>query len=477
MRVYPSAMQSGITVIGGGLAGCEAAWQLAEQGVPVTLIEMKPLKKTPAQRENSLAELVCSNSLRSKNPLNAIGLLKDEMQRLNSLIIRAAVTNAVPAGDALAVDREGFSQAIVQTIDAHPRIDRQASVVTTLPETGDTIVATGPLTDPQLAADIARSTGRDRLYFYDAIAPIISSESINREIVFSASRYGKGNGDDYLNCPLNQGEYERFIDALLEAEYMPLHSFEEPRYFQGCQPIEVMAQSGRETLRFGPMKPVGLTDPRTGNRPYAVVQLRQEDRFGQTYNLVGFQTKMKYPEQTRIFRSIPGLEEAQFVRLGAIHRNTYLDSPNLLDARMRFRKNPHIRFAGQITGVEGYVESAAHGLMTARLMAADFNDTALEIPPADTAIGALWRHVTGAHRLNDRAHEPHNINWSMFPPAPDGVSKRERKRYRVLKAIDSLETWAVSHQVALPASSITAEQLADPPRRRRPAKEPVQPSL
>ncbi|MED5464195.1 MAG: methylenetetrahydrofolate--tRNA-(uracil(54)-C(5))-methyltransferase (FADH(2)-oxidizing) TrmFO [Myxococcota bacterium] len=463
-------MKSQVTVIGGGLAGCEAAWQLAERGVHVTLIEMKSLRKTPAQTTDALAELVCSNSLRSRNPLNAVGLIKDEMQRLNSLIIHAAQTNAVPAGDALAVDREGFSDTIASRIDGHPNIERRAEVVTALPEEGPTIVATGPLTGDELAADIARATGRDRLYFYDAIAPIISSESINRDIVFAASRYGKGEGSDYLNCPLNKEEYDTFIDELLSAEYMPLHSFEKPVYFQGCQPIEVIAAAGRDSLRFGPMKPVGLTDPRTGKRPWAVVQLRQEDRFGHSYNLVGFQTKLKYSEQTRIFRAIPGLEDAQFIRLGAIHRNTYLDSPNLLDEQMRLRTRPHLRFAGQITGVEGYVESAAHGLLTAVLLAKDLAGQPIDHPPADTALGALWRHVTGEHRLNNRPHEPHNVNWSMFPAAPQGVSKRERKRYRVLQAIDAIEQWALNHELPLLPTTITAEQLADsprPPRRKR----------
>ncbi len=460
-------MQADITVIGGGLAGCEAAWQLANKGLKVELLEMNPLQRTPAQQSDKLAELVCSNSLRSKNPLNAVGLIKDEMMRLNSLIIHSAMQHAVPAGDALAVDREGFSSAIALAIEEHPQIIRRSAVVCALPESKETIVATGPLTHDELALHIAEVTGRERLYFYDAIAPIVSAESLDHSVIFAASRYGKGDGSDYLNCPLTKEQYYDFINELLNGECMPLHSFEEPKYFQGCQPIEVIAAQGPESLRFGAMKPVGLTNPHTGKRPYAVVQLRQEDRYGQAFNLVGFQTKLKYPEQERIFRMIPGLEKAQFIRKGAIHRNTYLDSPNLLDSHMRLRNKTNIRFAGQITGVEGYVESAAHGLLTGLLAAGDLQANQVEAPPADTALGALWRHVTGEHKLNDRPHEPHNVNWAMFPPTPQGVSKGERKRYRVLRAIDSLEQWAISFRLDIAASTITGEQLAPPPKRKR----------
>ncbi len=470
-------MTETVRIIGAGLAGCEAAWQLAEAGIAVTLHEMKPKRRTAAQNSDKLGELVCSNSLRSRNPLNAVGLIKEEMRRLDSLIIRAATENRVPAGDALAVEREGFSDTIERAIDEHPLIERHSEVVETLPADGHTIVSTGPLTATELARDIAEATGRERLYFYDAIAPILSGDSLNRDIVFAASRWGKGDGDDYLNCPMNKEEYEAFLAALLEGECMPLHEFEEPKYFQGCLPVEVVASSGPETLRFGAMKPVGIDDPRTGRYPYALVQLRKEDPDGQAYNMVGFQTKLKYPEQKRIFRMIPGLEDAQFLRLGAIHRNTYLDSPSLLDQRMRLKSRPHIRFAGQITGVEGYVESSAHGLMTARLLAADILGKTLPAPPRDTALGALWAHVTGSHRLEGRAHEPQNINWAMFPAPPEGTKKREKKRLRVLKSIAVIETWAKEHGLELEPGSITPELLdeLDPKRRKKPKAEP-QPS-
>jgi len=467
-------MTQTVRIIGAGLAGCEAAWQLAQAGIPVVLHEMKPTRRTPAQNSDRLGELVCSNSLRSQNPLNAVGLIKEEMWRLGSLIIRAATENRVPAGDALAVEREAFSQCIEDAIANHPLIERRNEVVETLPTEGHTIVSTGPLTASELAADIARATGQERLYFYDAIAPIISGDSLNRDIVFAASRYGKGDGDDYLNCALNKEQYESFLDALLEGECMPLHDFEEPKYFQGCLPIEVIAASGRETLRFGAMKPVGIDDPKTGRYPYALLQLRKEDPDGQAYNIVGFQTKLKYPEQKRIFRMIPGLEDAEFLRLGAIHRNTYLDSPALLDNKMRLKSHPHIRFAGQITGVEGYVESSAHGLMTAKILAADILGTPLTAPPRATALGALWEHVGGKHRLEGRAHEPQNINWAMFPPPPEGTKKREKKRLRVLNAVDAIEAWAGEHHLTLEPGRITPEVLdaADPKRRKKPKAEP-----
>ena len=470
-------MTETVRIIGAGLAGCEAAWQLAEAGIPVTLFEMKPERRTPAQNSDKLGELVCSNSLRSRNPLNAVGLIKEEMWRLGSLIIRAATENQVPAGDALAVEREGFSETIERAIHDHPLIERKSEVVKALPNDGHTIVSTGPLTASELAEDIAKATGKERLYFYDAIAPIISGDSLDRDVVFAASRWGKGDGDDYLNCPMNKEEYEAFLGALLEGECMPLHDFEEPKYFQGCLPIEVVANSGPETLRFGAMKPVGIDDPRTGRFPYALVQLRKEDPDGQAYNMVGFQTKLKYPEQKRIFRMIPGLQDAQFLRLGAIHRNTYLDSPSLLDQRMRLKTHPHIRFAGQITGVEGYVESSAHGLMTARLLASDILGESLVPPSRETALGALWAHVTGIHRLEGRAHEPQNINWAMFTPPPEGTKKRDKKRVRVLRAVKGIEAWAQENRVPLEQGRITTAVLdeADPKRRKKKNAEP-QPS-
>jgi methylenetetrahydrofolate--tRNA-(uracil-5-)-methyltransferase len=429
-------------VIGAGLAGCEAAWQLARSGVSVCLVEMKPTERTPAQTTDGFAELVCSNSLRSQNPNNAVGLLKEEMAALDSLIIAAAVENKVPAGDALAVERTGFSATIQAKLRSHPRIRIEQRRVDTLPgpESGQVVVATGPLTASALAQDVLRATGRDRLYFYDAIAPIVSGDSIDRTIAFEASRYGKGEGSDYLNCPLDQAQYEAFIDALLAAECMPLHEFEEPKFFQGCMPAEVVAAQGRETLRYGAMKPVGLRDPRTDKRPYAVLQLRKEDAEAQAYNLVGFQTKLKYPEQTRVFRMIPGLQSAEFLRLGAVHRNTYIDSPSLLDDRMRLKSHPHVRFAGQITGVEGYVESAAHGLITGLFLASDILPAPFVAPPRSCALGALLGHVRGDTRLPGRPHEPHNINWAMFPRV-EGVRKREMKAARVAHARERFTAW------------------------------------
>ena len=460
-------MTESVKIVGAGLAGSEAAWQLAQAGVTVQLSEMKPIKRTPAQNSDELCELVCSNSLRSNNHMNAIGLLKEEMRRLDSLIIEAAYENRVPAGDALAVERVGFSKTITEALDNHPNITRTSEVVEKLPDEGHTIISTGPLTDSALAQSIQEATGQDRLYFYDAIAPIVSGDSLNRDIVFAASRYGKGGGDDYLNCPLNKEQYEAFIDAVLGGECMPLHNFEEPKYFQGCLPIEVVAAGGRETLRFGAMKPVGLDDPRTGRWPYAVLQLRKEDPDGQAYNMVGFQTKLKYPEQKRIFKMIPGMEDVEFIRLGAIHRNTYLDSPELLDARMRLKSKPNIRFAGQITGVEGYVESAAHGLMTGRLLAADILGQTLSAPPRETALGCLWQHVQGINRLDHSSHEPQNINWAMFTPPPEGTKKHEKKRIRVLRAEKELDLWAADNGVEIKTSRIVPEELVKKKKPKR----------
>lgn len=433
-----------VTVIGGGLAGVEVAWRLAESGLDVRLLDQKPAERSPAAVSDDLAELVCSNSLRSMNLQNAVGLLKEEMRRLGSLVIRAALDARVPAGDALGVDRVVFGRAITEALRRHPRIRVETRRVDALPDAADgtTVIATGPLTAAALAQDIARVTGRERLYFYDAIAPVVAAESIDRERVFAASRYGKGGGDDYLNCPFDKEQYDAFIAAVLAADKYPLHAFEEPRYFQGCMPLEVVAESGHDALRYGAMKPVGLCDPRTGKRPWAVVQLRQEDKDAQAFNLVGFQTKMRHGEQQRVFRMIPGLEHAELLRLGAIHRNTYLDSPNLLDERMRLRALPHLRFAGQVTGVEGYVESAAHGLLTALLLVSDLAGTPLAPPPVECALGALHGHVLGLTRLPGRAHEPANVNWSMMPPPPPGTRKNETKPVRLARAITAFERWA-----------------------------------
>lgn len=451
-----------VTVVGAGLAGCEAAYQLAERGLTVRLVEMKPARRTPAQATDRLAELVCSNSLRSNNPNNAVGLLKEEAFRLGSLVLRAAYEARVPAGDALAVDRTQFATFIESALHGHPRIRMESRVVTTLPDAvdGPCIIATGPLTADELAHDLVRVTGHERLYFYDALAPIVAGDSIDTTVAFSASRWGKGEGSDYLNCPLDKPQYLAFVEALLTAEHMPHHAFEEPKYFSGCQPIEVIAASGVDALRYGPMKPVGLDDPRTGRWPYAVVQLRREDKAGQAWNLVGFQTKLKWPEQQRIFRTLPGLERAEFLRLGVMHRNTYLDSPALLDERMRLTTRPHLSFAGQITGVEGYVESAAHGLLTALLLASDLRLTPLEPPPATTALGALYRHVRGLDRLPGRPHEPQNVNWGMTPPLDERVRKRDAKAARLARARHAFEQWAATQQLALhaaPAPSVLAE--------------------
>lgn len=434
-------MAHSVTVIGAGLAGSEATWQLAEAGVEVELVEMKTLRRTPAQVSDAPAELVCSNSFRSRQLQNAVGLLKDEMRRLSSLIIAQAYTTAVPAGDALAVDRSRFGEAIDDALSNHPRIHRSARIVEEVPRDTPAIVATGPLTDAALASDLVELTGRDRLFFYDSIAPIVDGESIDRRVVFEQSRYDKGDSADYLNCPMTEPEYDRFYSALRDAECIAPHAFEEPRYFQGCLPIEIVAASGRQSLLFGAMKPVGLTDPRTGKRPFAAVQLRKEDIHGQSYNMVGFQTKMKYGEQKRVLRLIPGLEDAEFLRLGAMHRNTYINSPKLLDTRFRLRRHSSVRFAGQITGVEGYVESAAHGLMVGRLLASELGETRFELPPATTALGALCGHVLGRDRIDGAAYEPQNINWGMVPRV-DGITRREQKAARVQRALEALEEWA-----------------------------------
>ena len=442
-------MEHTVTVVGAGLAGVEAAWCLAQHGIAVRLVEMKPQQRTAAQVSDFFAELVCSNSLRSQNPMNAVGLLKDEMRRLGSVVMQTAMQHSVPAGDALAVDRVGFGTHMTQQLTQHANITVVCRAAGELPppEAGPTIIATGPLTEATLAQDIARVTGQDRLYFYDAIAPIISAESIDRSIVFAASRYDKGEGADYLNCPMDEGQYQTFLDALVQAECMPLHAFEEAKYFQGCLPVEVIASRGAEALRFGPMKPVGLTDPRTGRRPHAVVQLRQEDIGGQAYNLVGFQTKLKYPEQKRVLQLIPGLQNAEFLRFGAIHRNTYLDAPNLLDERMRLRSRPNVYFAGQITGVEGYVESAAHGLITSFMLMRELTGKPCALPPPTCALGALLAHVVGLLRLPGRPHEPQNVNWSMVPPPPPHVRKAATKEFRLARAQADFEAWAAAEQI------------------------------
>src|SRR6266508_1854840 len=432
-----------VHVIGGGLAGSEAAWQIAARGVPVVLHEMRPLRTTAAHKTAALAELVCSNSfLSDDNEHNAIGLLHEEMRRLGSLIMRTADVNQVPAGGALAVDREGFAAAVTAALAAQPLIDVRREEVAGLPpaEWDSVIVATGPLTSPALAEAIATLTGEDALAFFDAIAPIVHRDTIDMSLAWLQSRYDKagpgGSGADYINCPLTREQYEAFVDALIAGDKVAFHDWEATPYFDGCLPIEVMAERGRETLRHGPMKPFGLTNPhKPTEKPYAVVQLRQDNRLGTLFNMVGFQTKLKHGEQTRVFRTIPGLEKAEVARLGGLHRNTFLNSPRLLDATLRLAAMPRLRFAGQITGCEGYVESAAIGLLAGRFAAAERRSESIALPPPTTAHGALLAHVTGGHietiDAGPRSFQPMNINFGLFPPlarspAKDGSGRRLR---------------------------------------------------
>ncbi|MBT0654661.1 methylenetetrahydrofolate--tRNA-(uracil(54)-C(5))-methyltransferase (FADH(2)-oxidizing) TrmFO [Geomobilimonas luticola] len=426
-----------ITVIGGGLAGCEAAWQAAQRGVPVTLLEMKPARYSPAHHLEGLAELVCSNSLRGESVENAVGLLKEELRRLGSLFMMAADATRVPAGGALAVDRQLFSAYVTEKIEAHPRIRVIRGEVTDIPPDGTVVIASGPLTSDLLAGEIGRLTG-DYLYFYDAIAPIVTADSLDMGKVFRASRYGKGEGDDYLNSPLDEAEYRAFVAALNEGEKVPAREFEKVVHFEGCMPVEELAARGLDTLRFGPMKPVGLTDPRTGAEPHAVVQLRREDLAGTMYNLVGFQTKLTWPEQRRIFQMLPGLENAEFVRLGSMHRNTFINAPALLLPTFQLRSDPRILFAGQITGVEGYVESAGSGFLAglnaARLAAGE----ELTVPPPATALGALVRHITNAE---PRHFQPMNVNYGLFPDLPGRVKKKEKRGRLAERALAELMEW------------------------------------
>jgi len=452
-----------IHVIGGGLAGCEAAFAAARAGVPVILHEMRPGRATAAHRTSRLAELVCSNSFRSDDSeTNAVGVLHRELRRLGSLVMRAADAHQVPAGGALAVDRDGFAQAVEQAIAAEPLIEIVREEVTGLPpeDWGPTIVATGPLTSEALAQSILQTTGETSLAFFDAIAPVVHFDSIDFDIAWRQSRYDKvgpsGDAEAYINCPMNAEQYGAFIDALLAAEKTEFKEFEGTPYFDGCLPIEVMAERGRETLRHGPMKPVGLTNPRAPDKKaYAIVQLRQDNALGTLFNMVGFQTKLKYGEQSRIFRMIPGLQRAEFARLGGLHRNTYLNSPRLLDNHMRLKARPQIRFAGQITGCEGYVESAAIGLIVGRLTAAEVLGTSLDPPPSTTAIGALINHISGGHiELIDagpRSFQPMNVNFGLFPPIapPPGEKKLrgperglQRKRHLSARARVDLDGWA-----------------------------------
>ena len=426
-----------ITIIGAGLAGCEAAWQAAGRGVPVTLQEMKPEKFSPAHHLPGLAELVCSNSLRGDSLENAVGLLKEELRRCGSLVMEAALATRVPAGGALAVDRQLFSDYITQKIQSHPLIRLERGEVAAIPTDGMVIIASGPLTSDALAESLALLTG-DRLYFYDAMAPIVFADSLDMTKVFAASRYGKGDGDDYLNCPLNEEQYRAFVAELLTAEKVLARDFERMVHFEGCMPVEEMAERGPETLRFGPMKPVGLIDPATGLEPHAVIQLRAENRAKTMYNLVGFQTKLTWPEQRRAFRMIPGLEQAEFARLGSLHRNTFINAPALLLPTQQLRSGPRILFAGQITGVEGYVESAASGFLAGIAAARLLQGQTPAVPPPETALGALMTHITNA---DARHFQPMNVNYGLFPELPGRVKKKERRQRLAERALAALDEW------------------------------------
>lgn len=433
---------SRVVVVGAGLAGGEAALQLARRGIRVQLVEQKPLARTPAQTSDALCELVCSNSFRGGALTNAVGLLKEEMRRLGSFVMSAADRTRVPAGGALAVDRERFSQVMTALIDDEPLIERVAELVERIPAGRPTILATGPLTGDALAEAIAQRLGRDALAYYDAIAPIIAADSIDWNEVFSASRWNRGDdGADqraYVNCPMDREAYEAFVARVLGAEKVPPRAFEDVRYFEGCLPIEVMAERGEKTLAFGPMKPVGLTDPRTGRRPYAVVQLRPEDEARSAYNLVGFQTRMTWPEQRRVLRTIPGLANAEFLRYGAVHRNTFLNAPNVLDATMQARAEPGLYFAGQITGTEGYVESAASGWLSAQFVLDALLGLPSSPPPPTTAHGGLLGHLA----RSSGEYQPSNITFSHLAPW-DGKPLRKREKYQALaeRALRDIEAW------------------------------------
>ena len=462
-----------IHVVGGGLAGSEAAWQIASAGAPVVLHEMRPVRMTDAHKTEGMAELVCSNSFRSDDwEANAVGLLHEEMRHAGSLILSAGDATKLPAGVALAVDRDTFSAEVTRRLTEHPLVTIEREEIPGLPpaDWDSVIIATGPLTSPELSAAVRELTGEKDLAFFDAIAPVIHRESIDTSIAWFQSRYGKtgpaGTGADYLNCPMNRDEYEAFIDALLAGEKTSFKEWEASTpYFDGCLPIEVMAERGRDTLRYGPMKPVGLDDPRTGRWPHAVVQLRQDNALGTLWNMVGFQTKLKHAEQVRIFRMIPGLQEAEFARLGGLHRNTFINSPQLLDGALRLKAMPRLRFAGQITGVEGYVESAAIGLLAGRFAAAERLSRQMSAPPGTTALGALIAHITGGH-LSDGASsfQPMNVNYGLFPeiegPQTDADGKRlkgkergrAKKRSMSIRALADIDRWLADTALALKAA-------------------------
>ncbi|MCX8073188.1 MAG: methylenetetrahydrofolate--tRNA-(uracil(54)-C(5))-methyltransferase (FADH(2)-oxidizing) TrmFO [Candidatus Binatia bacterium] len=439
-----AAVGEPVIIVGGGLAGSEAAWQLAQRGIQVLLFEMRPQRQTEAHRTDRLAELVCSNSFRSASLDTAVGLLKEEMRRLGSLVLAAAERTSVPAGSALAVDRDLFAEAITSAIASCPNINVVREELRDIPE-GLCLIATGPLTSPALSYALQELLGQKYLYFYDAIAPIVTADSIDRNVVFAASRYGKG-GEDYLNCPLTREEYYAFVDAVLAAEKVPVRDFERCIYFEGCMPIEEMARRGRDTLAFGPMRPVGLTDPRTGARPHAVAQLRQDNASATLYNMVGFQTKMTYPEQRRVFRMIPGLEKAEFVRLGSLHRNTFINSPRVLSPTLQLRRRPVTFLAGQLVGVEGYVESAATGLLAGVNMARLLAGLPCVVPPPTTALGSLLAYISDPER---RDFQPMNANYGLFPPLGGRERGREKRERLARRALADLDAWIEQHRIAI----------------------------
>jgi methylenetetrahydrofolate--tRNA-(uracil-5-)-methyltransferase len=443
---------SSVTIVGAGLSGCEAAWQLAERGIDVQLVEQKPHARTPAQTSDALCELVCSNSMRGAALANAVGLLKEELRRSGSLVLDCADATRVPAGGALAVDRDAFSALVSERVRAHPRIELEARVVESIPGASaeaPVILATGPLTGDALAADLASVVGATQLAYYDAIAPIVSADSIDWRQVFKQSRYGKGAEDGadeaYVNCPMEEAQYRAFVGDLLTATKVEPRGFEEVRYFEGCLPVEVMASRGEMTLAFGPMKPVGLVDPRTGRRPFAVVQLRPEDAAATAYNMVGFQTRMTWPEQSRVLRTIPGLQAAEILRFGSIHRNTFVDAPRVLDGRMQLRARPGVFLAGQIAGVEGYVESCACGFVCAVMLAQSLRGLTVTAPPATTALGGVITHLT----RETRDYQPSNVTWAWLPPLTDRrLKKRQRCEALAARALEELERWRESAPLA-----------------------------
>jgi methylenetetrahydrofolate--tRNA-(uracil-5-)-methyltransferase len=427
-----------VVIVGGGLAGSEAAWQLATRGIKVTIYEMRGVKPTHAHVTDNLAELVCSNSFRSDDVINAVGLLHAEMRHLNSLIMKCADANRIPAGSALAVDRHGFSKAVQSSLEAHENINIERKEISSLPENELAILATGPLTSDALSQAILNETSAEYLAFFDAIAPIVYKESIDFSKAWFQSRYDKGEGKDYINCPLDKERYYAFVNALIESDKIEFKEWERNTpFFNGCLPIEVMAESGKDTLRYGPMKPVGLTNPHSSEKPYAVVQLRQDNKQGTLFNIVGFQTKMKYGSQADVLKMIPGLENAEFARMGGLHRNTFLNSPTLLDPQLRLRSKPNLRFAGQITGVEGYLESAACGMLAGIFTAYEALEKDITLPPKESALGSLLNHITGDAIAE--CFQPMNINYGLFPPL-EQKTKNKKEVYSA-RALQSIEQW------------------------------------